>query len=133
MEILVDSCILLDILTEDPTWYPWSAQTIQYYADNHVLMINPIIYYEIFFAFDSIQALEAAVPESYFRRVQIPWNAALLASKRFSEYRKAGGKKHAPLPDFLIGAHAVVQQLPLITRMLARYQEFFPEVQLISP
>lgn len=133
MEILVDSCVILDILTKDPDWFLWSSKTLEYYADNNVMVINPIIYYEVFFAFDTIEQLDAALPETYFRRAQIPWAAALLASKRFGEYRSSGRSKNAPLPDFIIGAHAAITNMPLITRLADLYKEFFPEVQLITP
>jgi predicted nucleic acid-binding protein len=133
MEILVDSNVILDILTEDPIWFSWSAETLEFYAETHVFIINPIIYSEVSVGFDSIEDTDVILPSTYFRRVQIPWAAAFIAGKCFLKYRQQGGQKHSPLPDFFIGAHAVVSGIPLMTRDDSRYRTYFPELQIISP
>ena len=83
--------------------------------------------------FEKIEDVEAALPVEYFRRDQIPWEAAFLAGKCFIQYRRKGGKKKSPLPDFFIGAHATIMGTPLITRDATRYQTYFPKLRLISP
>jgi predicted nucleic acid-binding protein len=133
MELLVDSNVILDIVTKDLKWFPWSSETLTYYADHHILIINPIIYAEVSVGFEKIEDVEAALPAEYFRRDQIPWEAAFLAGKCFVKYRRKGGKKKSPLPDFFIGAHATIMGMPLITRDAARYQTYFPKLHLISP
>jgi predicted nucleic acid-binding protein len=133
MELLVDSNVILDIVTKDLKWFPWSSETLTYYADHHILIINPIIYAEVSVGFEKIEDVEAALPVEYFRRDQIPWEAAFLAGKCFVQYRRKGGKKKSPLPDFFIGAHATIMGMPLITRDAARYQTYFPKLHLISP
>jgi predicted nucleic acid-binding protein len=133
MELLVDSNVILDIVTKDLKWFPWSSETLTYYADHHILIINPIIYAEVSVGFERIEDVEAALPAEYFRRDQIPWEAAFLAGKCFVKYRRKGGKKKSPLPDFFIGAHATIMGMPLITRDAARYQTYYPKLRLISP
>jgi len=133
MEILVDSNVILDVFTNDEKWFQWSSQTLSRYADDHILVINPIIYAEISVRFDNIEDLEDALPNKFFSRRQIPWEAAFLAGKCFLRYRKMGGKKRSPLPDFYIGAHAAIAGMALLTRDVSRYRTYFPKLKLISP
>lgn len=131
--VLVDSNVLLDVLEEDEIWYEWSSTQLQKVADSSALIINPIIYAEISVGFQRIEELEAALPMDFFQRKPIPYEAAFLAGKCFIRYRKLGGVKHAPLPDFFIGAHAAVAGLTLLTRDAARYRTYFPSLKLITP
>ncbi len=131
--ILVDSNVLLDVLTEDPRWFEWSAEQIERLADDHILAINPIIYAEVSVGFDRIEELEQALPSDAFARLPLPWEAAFAAGKCFLEYRRRRGARRSPLPDFYIGAHAAVAQLELLTRDATRYRTYFPAVHLIAP
>lgn len=131
--VLIDSNIFIDILTEDPHWYTWSSQQLEELGDRHTLYINKIIYAEVSISFNKIEDLEAALPHHLFKRSQIPWEAAFLAGKAFIKYRKTGGSKNQPLPDFLIGAHAAVDNLALLTRDKNRFQHYFPQLTVISP
>jgi predicted nucleic acid-binding protein len=133
MEIMVDSNVILDILTEDPRWFSWSSKTLTRYVETHTLVINPIIYAEVSIRFERIEDLEAVLPPTYFRRDQIPWEAAFLAAKCFREYRRKRGEKRSPLPDFFIGAHATIAGMILLTRDISRYRTYFPGLELIIP
>ena len=95
-------------------------------------MINPIIYGEVSIGFRDVETLEAALQPA-FRRESIPWDAAFLAGKSFVTYRRRGGVRRAPLPDFFIGAHAAVRGHRLLTRDARRYRVYFPTVELIAP
>ncbi len=130
---MVDSCILLDVLTEDPHWFDWSSETLAAAADRGLLVINPIIYAEVSIGFHRIEDLEAVLPPSFVVLQPISREAAFLAGKAYLQYRRRGGTKTAPLPDFLIGAHAAVASMPLITRDTARFTSYFPSVELIAP
>lgn len=101
-EILVDSNVILDVLTEDPQWFDWSAQMLANYADQGDLVINPIIYAEISIRFNQPEELEAALPADFFRRDPLPYAAAFLAGQSFLAYRRRGGERRSPLPDFYI-------------------------------
>jgi hypothetical protein len=131
--VLIDSNVLLDVLGEDPQWFEWSSDAIVRCADASVLVINPIVYAEVSIRFTTIEELEDALPKWMFERRDLPWEAAFLAGKCFLKYRRAGGRKTAPLPDFFIGAHAAVERLDLLTRDTARYSAYFPTVRLIAP
>jgi predicted nucleic acid-binding protein len=131
--ILVDSNVILDILTEDEKWFSWSAETLERHADRSVLAVNPIIYAEISVGFAEIELLDESIPESMFKRLPLPFEAAFLAGKCYWSYRKRGGTKRAPLPDFYIGAHAAVKNMVLMTRDASRYKTYFPKLKLISP
>ncbi|MCP4108502.1 MAG: type II toxin-antitoxin system VapC family toxin [Desulfobacteraceae bacterium] len=133
MEIMADSNIILDIATEDPNWFEWSSQTVAFYAETHIFIINPIIYSEVSIGFENMGDTDAIFPSEYFHRIPIPYEAAFLAGKCFLEYRRRGGQRRSPLPDFFIGAHAVIMQIPLITRDVQRYRTYFPELQIITP
>ena len=131
--VLVDANVLLDLATNDPRWFPWSAATLSRCADSAILVVNPIIYAEVSVGFASIEELEDALPADMYRRDPLPYEAAFLAGKAFLRYRKRGGHRRSPLPDFLIGAHAVVAGFRLLTRDATRFRTYFPAVELISP
>lgn len=132
-DVLVDSNVLLDVLEEDANWFEWSSTQLQKAADCRTLIINPVIYAEVSVGFERIEELEEALPIGFFQRKPIPFEAAFLAGKCFIRYRKLGGTKHSPLPDFFIGAHAAVSGLTLLTRDSARYRTYFPSLKLITP
>ena len=133
MDILVDSNVILDVTTEDETWFQWSSKTLEQYAETHILVINPVIYAEVSIGFDRIEDVEAVLPLAFFRREPLPWEVAFLAGKCFLAYRRRGGKRPSTLPDFFIGAHAAVAGIPLLTRDTSRYRTYFPKLKLIAP
>jgi predicted nucleic acid-binding protein len=132
-DVLIDSNVLLDVLTDDSRWSDRSAAVLARLADGHDLVLNPIVYAEVSVGFERIEDLEAALPIHAFRREALPWEAAFLAGKCFLRYRRAGGARRAPLPDFYIGAHAAVRGIPLVTRDVTRYRSYFPKLELIAP
>jgi len=132
-EMMVDSNVLLDVLTEDPAHFEWSSRSLQECAEDHILVINPIIYAEVSIGFDRIEDLDAALPERMVERRPIPLEAAFLAGKCFLKYRERGGEKRSTLPDFFIGAHAAVEKMTLLTRDASRYRTYFPKLTLLSP
>jgi predicted nucleic acid-binding protein len=131
--VLVDSNVLLDIATGDPAWSEWSAEALAQAAERYPLVINPIVYAEVSIGYDKIEALDEALPVALYRREPLPWEAAFLAGKCFLRYRRRGGQRRSPLPDFYIGAHAAVRGLALLTRDAGRYRTYFPRVPLITP
>jgi predicted nucleic acid-binding protein len=133
MAAMVDSCVFLDIFTEDPAWFSWSSIALAEAADEGAVIINPMIYAEISIRFKQIEELEAMLPSDVFEYRPIPREAAFLAGKNFLKYRRRGGRKSLPLPDFLIGAHAAIAGLDLVTRDVRRFQEYYPSVNLICP
>ena len=130
---LIDSNVLLDLMTESPRWYEWSAAAVARAADESRIVINPIIYAEVSIRYSRIEELDAALPRAMFEREAIPYEAAFLAGKAFLAYRRRGGTKRSPLPDFLIGAHAAIAGYRLLTRDAARYRSYFPSLPLIAP
>ncbi|HEY4620650.1 MAG TPA: type II toxin-antitoxin system VapC family toxin [Gaiellaceae bacterium] len=131
--VLVDANVLLDVLTDDPFWADRSASALARVADEARPAINPIIYAEVSIGFDRIEDLDDAIPPDTFVRLSLPWAAAFLAGKCFVQYRRSGGTRRSPLPDFYIGAHAAVEGLPLLTRDEARYRTYLPRLDLITP
>ncbi len=131
--VLVDSNVILDVLTEDPHWFDWSATQLAACAETGTLLINPIIYAEISIGFQYQSELDAALPPAFFQREALPYSAAFLAGKAFLRYRQSGGARRSPLPDFYIGAHAMVCGYTLLSRDVTRYQTYFPELNLIVP
>ncbi len=133
MSVLVDSCVFLDIFTRDARWFDWSSQAVAQAANEGTILLNPIIYAEISVRFERIEDLERLLPSDVFEYRPIPREAAFLAGKCFLEYRRRGGRKSLPLPDFFIGAHAAVAKLDLVTRDIRRFRDYFPSVKLICP
>lgn len=130
--VLVDSNVLLDLFTEDPTWATWSEKRLAEAFDAGQVVINPIVYAEISVAFERIEALEDALPPQLGRE-DLPWEAAFLAGKCFIDYRRRGPAKCSPLPDLYIGAHAAVTGRALLTRDTKRCRTLLPTLTLISP
>lgn len=102
-------------------------------AEGGMLVINPIIYAEVSVGFKRIEELDEVLPADSFRRDPLPWEAAFLAGKCFLAYRRRGGSRRSPLPDFYIGAHAAVTGLPLLTRDPRRYRTYFPTLSIFAP
>lgn len=131
--VLVDSNVILDVVTENPEWSAWSATTLAACVENAELIVNPLIYAEVSIGFERIEELEATLPAEFFRREALPWEAAFLAGKCYLQYRRRKGVRRSPLPDFYIGAHAAIRGYRLLTRDAARFETYFPSVELIAP
>ena len=131
--ILVDSCILLDLFTNDPDWADWSEKILGQYSQTNTLYINSIIYTEVSIGFNLIEEVEAAIDQSGIKVLEIPREALFLAGKVFLNYRKSKGTKLTTLPDFYLGAHAIVSTFDLITRDISKFKTYFPNLNLIYP
>lgn len=132
--VLVDTSVLLDIATRDAVWFPWSSARLAEVLKRGEAAINPVIYTELSPAYPTTEELDAVlVPPQKFWRLPLPYAAGAPAARAFAAYRKAGGVKTAPLPDFFIGAHAEAESLTLLTRDAARYRTYFPKVALLCP
>ena len=131
--VLIDSNVLIDIITEDSKWFSWSADQLEDCASNCSVYINKIIYAEVSIGYKKIEDLENALSHSFIERLTIPWEAAFLAGKAYLKYRRNGGIKTMPLPDFFIGAHALISNLHLLTRDSKRFKHYFPQLKLITP
>lgn len=131
--VLVDSNILIDVATNDVRWGEWSSHALAECADFTTLVINPIVYAEVSVSYQSIEELDAALPVSSYAREQLPWEAGFLAGKCYLEYRRRGGRRSSPLPEFYIGAHAAIENLALLTRDVSGYASYFPKVEVLGP
>jgi predicted nucleic acid-binding protein len=129
---LVDSNVLLDLFDENSIWFVWSRTVLEEAAETGRLLINPVIYAEISVGYDRIEEVDALLPD-FLIREPIAYEAAFLAAKAYQLYRRRGGQRRSPLPDFFIGAHAAVGRHDLITRDPARYRTYFPTVRVIAP
>jgi predicted nucleic acid-binding protein len=131
MPVLVDTNVLSDVIHDDPKWKPWALdQLLMYFGES---IINPLIFAELGCRAASVKELEETLAPFELGYQEIPKPALFCASQAFIDYRKRGGTKTAPLPDFFIGAHAAVLGIPILTRDVGRYKTYFPEVSLISP
>jgi predicted nucleic acid-binding protein len=131
--ILVDSNVLLDIMTRDPVWLEWSAETLDSWASKGPLLINEIVYAELAVKSSSHAELEKDLGILRVKLDRATSEALYLAGKVFGRYRNAGGVRTNVLPDFFIGAHAQVANVPLLTRDMRRYRKYFPDLKLIAP
>ena len=130
---MVDSNVLLDVLTDDPAWGAWSQSALIQARDTGRLVINPLVYAEVSTGFEKIEDLDEAVPSADFEREALPFEAGFVAGKAFLAYRQRGGERRSPLADFYIGAHAAVRGYRLLTRDAPRYRTYFPTVVLVAP
>jgi len=130
---LIDSCVLLDVITGDEQWADWSATEIAGAMDAGRVVINPLIYAEVSVGYQAIEELEELLPASDYERESLPYPAGFAAGKAFVRNRRSGGSKRSPLPDFYIGAHAAVAGYRLLTRDARRYRTYFPTIEIIAP
>jgi hypothetical protein len=131
--VFVDSCILLDLFTDDAKWANWSESVLGKYSQSNTLFINSVVYTEVSIGFNRIEEVEKAIEQVGVKVLEIPREALFLAGKVFLDYRRNRGTKSSTLPDFFIGAHAAVSSFDLITRDSARYKTYFPSITIICP
>jgi predicted nucleic acid-binding protein len=130
---LIDSNVLLDVFTEDPVWLGWSEGVLRDAVRSGVVGINPIIYAEVSVRFDDVRDLDARLPAEIVTRLPLPFEAGFVAAKAHQAYRRRGGFRIATLPDFYIGAHALVDGLTLVTRDPRRYRSAYPGLRMLAP
>jgi hypothetical protein len=130
---LVDTNVLLDLVTDDPNWADWSVAALEAASLSGPLLINDVVYAELSVRYGRIEDLDAFLEKAGLEIAPVPRTALFLAGKAFTRYRKAGGSRRGVLPDFFIGAHAAVSELPLLTRDVGRYKTYFPSLTLITP
>ncbi len=131
--VFIDSCVLLDLFTDDENWGEWSENILEKYSQTNTLYINSIVYTEISIGFNKIEEVEIALAELNIKILEIPREALFLTGKVYLNYRKNKGTKSSPLPDFFIGAHVAVENFALITRDISKYRTYFPKVKLVHP
>ncbi|THK39428.1 PIN domain-containing protein [Ensifer sp. MPMI2T] len=131
--MLIDTNVLLDVVTDDARWADWSIAQLEAASLTGPLVINDTVYAELSVRYDRIEDLDAFLDEAGLEMTPMPRAALFLAAKVFTQYRRAGGSRTGVLPDFFIGAHAAVSQIPLLTRDIGRYKTYFPSLALITP
>jgi predicted nucleic acid-binding protein len=130
---LVDTNVLLDVLSKDPIWLAWSVDALDARADVGELLINEVVYAELSARMSSEADVNVAVTRLNLEFKHAPKRALFLAGQQFRRYRELGGTRTGVLPDLFIGAHAHVLGCPILTRDIRRYRTYFPEVPLITP
>lgn len=131
--ILVDTCVLLDVVQSDPQWAEWSQTQLEYACEHGGLTINPIVYAEFSVWYDDKNQLERTLSDFGASFEELPRDALFLAGKAFRQYRARRGTRASVLPDFFIGAHAAVREMPILTRDVTRFRTYFPSVALLAP
>jgi len=130
---LLDSDVLIDLIGPESHWSEWSREALTLAAADGELYVNQAVYAEVSVGFAAIEDCDWALDVQGIQRASLPWPAAFLAGRAFLEYRRRGGARRSPLPDFFVGAHAAVTGWRLLTRDAARYRTYFPTVELIAP
>jgi predicted nucleic acid-binding protein len=130
---LVDTNVLIDVLSDDPMWFDWSSAWLDQRSDIGAMFINEVILAELSVQMESEDELEQALAALRVTLTRTPIPARFIGGKAYERYRAAGGIRTGVLPDFFIGAHAKIAQWPLLTRDVRHYQTYFPDVELITP
>ncbi|PZM07634.1 type II toxin-antitoxin system VapC family toxin [Rhizobium tubonense] len=133
MVTIIDTNVLVDLAIPGSTWHNWSHEQVFSAFKSGPVVINPIIYAEFSVRYRAMDEVDRLLPESEFRRENLPWPAAFAAAAAFRLYRKGGGERERILPDFLIGAHAAIRGYALLTRDPKGYRSYFPSISLITP
>lgn len=121
------------MLLRDKKWFAWSSAALAAAGNDGEMVINPVIYAEVSVRYKSPEEVDRVLPPTLYRRDDIPYTAAFLAGRAFLKYRRQGGSRTSPMPDFFIGAHALVSDLRVLTRDPRRFRRYFPTVDLIAP
>jgi hypothetical protein len=131
--VLVDTNVLVDVMRGEAPWAGWSAARLAEAADRSILVINPIVYAELSIGFPTIEQLDVALDPLQLEREPLPYAAGFVAGRAFLDYRRRGGARSSPLPDFYIGAHAAVAGYQLLTRDARRYRAYFARLDIVAP
>lgn len=130
---LVDTNVLLDLVTDDPNFADWSISQLEAASLTGPLLINDVIYSELSVRYASKEQLDEFIDGVGLKMDPVSTAALFLAGKVFKQYRQSGGTRTGVLPDFFIGAHAAVSEFPLLTRDVGRYRTYYPTLKLITP
>lgn len=130
---LVDTNILLDLVTDDPRWARWSIEQLEAAALRGSVLINDVVYAELSVRYARVEDLDAFLDAAGLELAAMPREALFLAGKAYMRYRASGGTRSGVLPDFFIGAQAAVAEWPLLTRDVGRYRTYFPSLTLLTP
>jgi len=131
--VLVDTSVLVDVLRGEEPWASWSREQLARASDESIVVVNPIVYTELSIGYETVEALDEALSPLLIEREPLPFPAGFVAGRAYLAYRRRGGARTSPLPDFYIGAHAAVMEWPLLTRDAGRYRSLLPGLPLISP
>ena len=132
MPILVDTNVILDLVTDDPVWAEWSSKMLEKHAADG-LLINAIVFSELCSNSTSLREVNDLVGRMNLKWEDIPRTALFAAAQAFVSYRKRGGAKTSTLPDFFIGAHAQALNVPILTRDRTKFTSYVPNVALLAP
>ena len=130
---LLDTNILIDVVDSNSKWHEASMLLIKEFGDDARCIINAVVFAEFSAPFADYAFCQTIIKNIALTYEAIPEEAAFLTGKAFRQYKKSGGKKSAPLPDFFIGAHALVSGYTLVTRDKGRYKTYFPKLDLLTP
>ena len=130
---LIDSNVWIDCIDAASPWHGWAVDQVQICSERAPLHINLIIYTELLVPEPDIDALDAMLDVHETQRSALPWACAALAARAFGLYRKRGGARRSPLPDFYVGAHAAVANLSVLTRDQTPFRSYFPRVRTVAP
>ncbi|WP_338414107.1 type II toxin-antitoxin system VapC family toxin [uncultured Sphaerotilus sp.] len=131
--VLVDTNVWVDCIDDTSPWHGWATEQLQACSERSPLHVNIVIYTELLIPGPDVRALDAMLDVYETSRTPLPWAAASLAAAAFALYRRRGGSKHKPLPDFFIGAHAAVSNLSVLTRDAKPYKGYFSRLEVIAP
>ncbi|NBB79683.1 MAG: PIN domain-containing protein [Verrucomicrobia bacterium] len=132
MPVLVDTNVLLDLVTDDPDWADWSESKLNELSAQG-LCVNPVIFTELCVGAERAGEVVELLDELRIELHELSLDALFLAAKAFQRYRQLSGSKRSSLPDFYIGAQALDQTMRVLTRDTQRFRTYFPEVDLICP
>jgi len=130
---LVDTNVWVDCIDTESPWHDWAVEQLQRCSERAPLHVNLIIYTELLVPGPDVASLDELLDVYEVRRSGLPWTCAALAASAFGLYKRRGGARTLPLPDFFIGAHAAVANLNVLTRDPAGYATYFPRLALLGP
>ena len=131
--VLVDTNVWVDCIDAASPWHEWAIEQLQLCSERSPLHVNIVIFSELLIPGPDVRALDAMLDIYDTLRTPLPWAAASLTAAAYAMYRRRGGSKHKPLPDFFIGAHAAVSNLSVLTRDPKPFKSYFGKLQVIAP
>jgi len=133
MTTAVDTCVVLDLLLDEPQWSDRAEAALRQAFDQGQLIIGEVVYAELMPQFHGSAELEETLNELGILFIPSCVSMAAAAGLAWAQYRRSGGPRNRLIGDFLVGAHAAVNADRLLTRDGRYYQSSFATLTIIEP
>jgi predicted nucleic acid-binding protein len=137
--IAIDTPVLIDLLGDDPERADAAELCVRDALAQGPVVLCDVVVSEITAGLGHGTDIMDVVEDMGMRYLPVERRTAIRAGemqRRYNERRRAAGRGSATVrlvPDFIVGAHALLQCNGLITRDPAFFRDYFKGLKLIVP